>query len=129
MYEKLLLKRYEHYKDKLSSLQGIADDCSSNLTTALILHETIANNNGATYVALLDVKKAFDSFWINGMLYNLLQLGMDRRLWAIICDSYTDFRCTVNIDGVLSEWFSPRQESTREMLWQCIYIVFILMTY
>ena len=104
MYDKLLLKRYEHwYKDKLSSLQGIADDCSSSLTTALILHETIANNNGATYVALLDVKKAFDSVWINGMLYKLLQL-----LWAIIFDSYTDFRCAVNIDGVLSEWFSPR---------------------
>ena len=113
VYDKLLLKRYEHwYKEKLSSLQGIADDCSSSLTTALILHEAIANNNGATYVALLDhvdVKKAFDSVWINGMLYKLLQLGMDRRLWAIICDSYTYFRCAVNIDGNLSEWFSPRQ--------------------
>ena len=104
VYDKLLLKRYEHwYKYKVSSLQGIADDCSSSLTTALILHETIANNNGATYVALLDVKKAFDSVWINGMLYKLLQL-----LWAIIFNSYTDFRCAVNIDGVLSEWFSPR---------------------
>ena len=29
-------------------------------------------------------KKPFDSVWINGMLYKLLQLGMDRRLWAII---------------------------------------------
>ena len=86
------------------------------MTTALVLHETIVNNNGATYVALLDVQKAFDSVWIDGMLYKLLQLGM-----AIIFDSYTDFRCTVNIDGVLSEWFSPRQG-------QCIYIVFI-MTY
>ena len=41
--------------------------------------------------------------------YKLLQLGMDRRLWAVICDSYTDFRCAVNINEVLSEWFSPRQ--------------------
>ena len=126
VYDKLLLKRYEHwYKDKLSSLQGIADDCSSSLTTALILHEAIANNNGATYVALLDVKKAFDSVWINGMLYKLLQLGMDRRLWAIICDSYTDFRCAVNIDGVLSEWFSPRQGvhqgDVMSMYLYCIY--------
>ena len=46
---------------------------------------------------------------VYGMLYKLLQLGMDRRLWAIIFDSYTDFRCAVNIDGVLSEWFSPSQ--------------------
>ena len=126
VYDKLLLKRYEHwYKDKLSALQDIADDCSSSLTTALILHETIANNNGATYGALLDVQKAFDSVWINGMLYKLLQLGMDRRLWAIIFDSYTDFRCAVNIDGVLSEWFSPsqgvHQGDVMSMYLYCIY--------
>ena len=125
-YDKLLLKRHEHwYKDKLSSLQGIADDCSSSLTTALLLHETIANNNGAMYVALVDVKKAFDSVWINGMLYKLLQLGMDRRLWAVICDSYTNFRCAVNIDGVLSEWFSPTQRVHQgDVMSMCLYCIY-----
>ena len=26
------------------------------------------------------------------MVYKRLQLGMDSRLWAVICDSYTDYR-------------------------------------
>ena len=59
------------------------------------------------------------------MLYKLLQLGMDRRLWAIIFYSYTDFRCAVNIDGVLSEWFSPsqgvHQGDVMSMYLYCIY--------
>ena len=59
------------------------------------------------------------------MLYKLLQLGMDRRLWAIIFDSYTDFRCAVNIDGALSEWFSPgqgvHQGDVMSMYLYCIY--------
>ena len=52
-------------------------------------------------------------------------LGMDRRLWAIICDSYTDVGCAVNIDGVLSEWFSSRQgihqENVMSMYLYCTY--------
>ena len=50
--------------------------CGSSLITTLILHETITNNNDATSVAFLDVQKAFDGVWINGMLYKLLQPGI-----------------------------------------------------
>ena len=36
--------------------------------------------NTCVYVALLDVKKAFDSVWINGMLYKLKQIKDFREL-------------------------------------------------
>ena len=61
------------------------------------------------YVALLDVKKAFDSVWINGMLYKLIKLGVDKRLLKIISDSYNGFQCTVRVCGLFSEWFIPQQ--------------------
>ena len=38
--------------------------------TALMLQEAVYANTGV-HVALLDVRKAFESVWINGMLLNL----------------------------------------------------------
>ena len=56
--------------------------------------------NTCVYVALLDVKKAFDTVWINGMLYKLIKLGVDKRLLRIISDSYNGFQCTVRVCGL-----------------------------
>ena len=61
------------------------------------------------YVAFLDIKKAFDSVWINGMLYKLFKLGVDKRLLRIISDSYNGFQCTVRVCGIFSAWFIPKQ--------------------
>ncbi len=38
------------------------------------------------WVCLLDIRKAFDSVWIPGMLYTLYQTGIDGKLWRIIKD-------------------------------------------
>ena len=80
--------------------------------------------NTCVYVALLDVKKAFDSVWINGMLYKLINLGVDKRLSRIISDNYNGFQCTVRVCGLFSEWFIPKQGIHQG----CFYIVFITMT-
>ena len=34
--------------------------------------------NTCVSVAVLDVKKTFDSVWINGVLYKLIELGVDK---------------------------------------------------
>ncbi len=36
------------------------------------------------YVVLLDINKAFDSVWIDGLMYRLFEIGIDLKLWKLI---------------------------------------------
>ena len=58
------------------------------------------------FVAYLDVDKAFDSIWINGLFYQLYKLGIRGRLWRILKMVYTDFKCKVQIQNRTSNWYS-----------------------
>ena len=61
------------------------------------------------YVSLLDIKKAFDGVWQNGLLYKLHDMGLTLRLWRIIYDSFRQFKCCVSIGGYKSEYFNIGQ--------------------
>ena len=81
VYDKILLKRYENWFRSTSNLQGVAEKSGSSINTALLLQKAITHTEN-TYVALLDAKKAFDSVWLKGLMYKLINLGMDERLWS-----------------------------------------------
>ncbi len=54
------------------------------------MKETIhyANDRGSTvHVACLDIEKAFDKVWQNGLLYKLHEKGINLTLLRIITDS------------------------------------------
>ncbi len=55
------------------------------------------------YVVLLDIKKAFDSVWIDGFIKRLFEIGIDLKLWKLIKDLYSDAECCVKICGRLSQ--------------------------
>ena len=83
VYDSILFKRHEKwFKRVLCETQAVAQNNCASLNTALMLQEAVYANT-CVYVALLDVTKAFDSVWINGMLYKLIKLGVDKRLWSI----------------------------------------------
>lgn len=65
------------------------------------------NKGNTVYVAYLDTRKAFDTVWIEGMLYRLWEEGLNVKTWRLIKDAYTDFQCAVHIAGETGEWFSP----------------------
>ena len=103
------MKRYECWIfSQLKVLQGISQKTASSLNTTFLLIEAIGQQD-VSYVALLDVKKAFDTVWIKGLLYKLCCMGMSTILWANIYDSYDHFKCAVNIAGGVSSWFTPLQ--------------------
>ena len=93
--------------------------CSS-LESTWLLRESISHNlerTGAVYVALLDMRKAFDSIWTEGLFYKLYKTGMDGKLWRTLKDGYSEFKCCVSVHGTLSDTFSIGQSVHQGATW------------
>ena len=92
-------------KDVISPLQGAGREGLSCIHSALLLQETISSNletNSHVFVAYLDVSKAFDSVWVDGLFYQLHGLGIVGRLWRLLYKTYVNFKCQVRIGDQLS---------------------------
>ena len=94
------------------NMQGAGQKNVSSMHTSMLLRETItyARDRGSTvYTALLDIEKAFDKVWQNGLLYKLYIKGLSPTLWNIIMDSFRGFRCNIKIGDMQSDWFQVSQ--------------------
>jgi len=111
--DSLLLKQADGWiNSTLDELQGANRNGVSSLETAACLQEAIAhsvNRGSSVYVALLDIRKAFDTVWHAGMFMQLYDMGMDRKLWRILRNCYTNFNCAVRVGSKLSTWFEAKQ--------------------
>ena len=68
----------------ISPLQGACRPGKSCVHTSLILQESIAVGLGTkkkVLVTYLDVSKAFDGVWIDGLFYQLRKMGIVGRVW------------------------------------------------
>ena len=60
----------------------------------------------------LDVRKAFDTIWTDGLLYKLYhELGINSKLWLIIKELYTNIHACVTYNGFLRRDFVISQGS------------------
>ena len=63
----------------IDEMEGAGQEKISSLHTSMLLQETIAWNvdkNNPVHVAFLDIRKAFDTVWVNGLLYKLYKLWL-----------------------------------------------------
>ena len=103
LFEMVLWLRIESWWEEsriISELQGACRKGSSCVHTALTLQETIASHRERgerVFVAFLDVSKAFDSVWIDGLFFQLYNLGIRDSLWRLLYKGYINFSCCVRI--------------------------------
>lgn len=128
-YDSVLVNRaHDWLRSVTDDLQGAKHKHCSCLHTTMLLREVISYGmqvRRSVYVALLDVRKAFDHVWTDGLFYKLLHLNMDPKLWRILRDAYDDFRVCVMIAGESSSSFAPKQGIHQGDVWSmplyCLY--------
>ena len=119
IFERILLTRIQLFDDlrpPIHPLQGGFQKNLGCLMTYFLLRETVnfANENGSLlYVCFLDVRKAFDCVWHDGLFYKLYNIGIDKALFKILQNLYKGMTSCVKFHGCKSEWF-PIQQGTRQ---------------
>ena len=95
LFEKLLLTKISEDGISLNPLQGGFKPGYSSLHTAFILQEAIQSTreiNKKAFVAFLDVRKAFDTVWHEGLFVKLYNKGIHPRIWHILSNSLLDLK-------------------------------------
>ena len=111
LLETIILDREQPWftsSDVIDELQGAAQENCSSLHTSMLLQETVAEytqKGEPVYVAFLDIRKAFDSVWIPGLMHKLYTAGLNRKSLNLIREAYTNFQCSSYIAGKTEKWF------------------------
>ena len=79
------------------------------------------------FSSFLDVRKAFDNVWIDGLLCKLFsELGIKWRMWLAVKELYTDVKAQVLYEGALSRKFSVSQGTAQNRIFALfVYKVYI----
>ena len=104
IYEMVLLNRLEKFaadRCYFSELQfGFREGvgCTEASFTILETINHMLERGSKVFSCFLDVRKAFDTVWIDGLLYKLFNdSGIKGRMWLAIKDLYTDVKAQVCI--------------------------------
>ena len=116
IYEMVLLNRLEKFaadRDYFSELQFGFREGVGCIEASFTILETINHmleRGSKVFSCFLDVRKAFDTAWIDGLLYKLFNdLAINGRMWLAIKDLYTDVKAQVLYSGELSREFDVSQ--------------------
>ena len=115
LFEKLLLEKVKAAITKpLNCLQGgFRPQVGCNMSS-LMIKECISyakENHSKLFVCYLDIQKAFDRMWHNGLFVKLYDLGIRSKLLGIIIDLHTNMKSCVLYKGHKSIYFHILQGS------------------
>ena len=102
IYEMILLNRFDNFaahKGFCSEMQFGFQEGVGCTEASFTIPETINHmlERGSKVLScFIDVRKAFDTVWIDGILYKLFsELGIGSRMWKVIKDLYTNVKAQV----------------------------------
>lgn len=132
LFERILLTRiqlFDNIQPPIHPLQGGFQKHFGCLMTSFMLRESIyfAKENGSRlYVCFLDVRKAFDCVWHDGLFYKLYKCGVNKSIFKILQNLYTGMSSCVRHQGCKSDWF-PILQGTRQggVISPFLYLIFL----
>lgn len=110
-------------------LQFAYQERLSCIHVSFSLQECIAylvERGAKVYLCLLDLRKAFDLVWHDGLFYIMFKLGINGKFWRILRNIYKGMTGRVMTDGIKSKKFGVKQ-SVRQggVLSPWLYLIFI----
>ena len=108
LFEKVILAKLQSPTPSLNPLQGGFHSGYSPIHTAFVLQEAIQSireSGKKAYVAMLDVEKAFDTVWHQGLFVKLQRKDIPSRIWHVLNNWYTSSSCSVLLCGKHSRPF------------------------
>ena len=115
LLEKIIIERENTWfvnENIIDVLQSSGKEKCSCLHTSFLVQEAIAygrNRDCPVHGASLDARKAFDTVWIEGLMFKLRKAGMNPTAVGLLENAYTDFSCAVFINGKTGRWFLPER--------------------
>ena len=106
LYERLILQKIEHIF-KFSSNQFGYRRSTSCKHASFVINEArhyMVSGGSPCYIANLDMKKAFDKLWRQGLFFKLLD-KVDNIYWRAIVNYYENSKGMIRINGQLSHEF------------------------
>ena len=84
--------------------------CTEASSTILETINHMLERGSKVFSCFLDVRKAFDTVWIDGILYKLFsELGIGGRMWKVMKDLHTNVKAQVLYAGSLSRRINVSQ--------------------
>jgi len=131
IFEKCILLRMERHLSIINfppNLQHAARKKNNNVTLSFAIQESINHHvekKGKVFACMLDIEKAFDKIWWNGVFYKMYRLGITDKLWLLFYDWFNGSKCSLLYHGRLSDSFqisrSIKQGGVLSMYIFCIF--------
>jgi hypothetical protein len=91
---------------KLSDEQGGFRKGRGCVDQVFVLKEALRLRKGRkTFACFVDIRKAYDRTWRNGLWQKLWNLGVRGRMWRVIQNLYSNTRARVRLPGGDTDWF------------------------
>ena len=74
-----------------------------------LINKYIHKNRKKIYACFVDLQKAFDSVWRNGLLYKLIKTGMGKYMYNIIKNQFSNTLFSIKTDNMNSEYFQTNR--------------------
>ena len=82
--------------------------------------------NKKTYCCFVDIRKAYDTVWRDGLWKRLWEVGVRGRMWRMLRNMYAKTESCVEVDGKQSSWFEVKEGVMQGcVLSPLLYAVFI----
>ena len=98
------LKKFAKQKGFFSNLQFGFEEGVGCIEASFTILQTINHmleRGNKVFGCFLDVRKALDTVWIDGLLYKLFtELRIEGKMWLAIQDLYTDVKARVLFSGI-----------------------------